>query len=179
MEFRVNRIKKNIDQLLGAINGEIQYNVGHLLSLKSYAGKSGNGDGGTSWVFFDLLATPGRWRVVGIGGYITNDGASTVSEKCRWGYRTCDLGGEDIDSFGEVVMDSDDGKNWIAGDVIYQGVSPFDNFFGFDTPTNEGNDTWDISGEGAGNLMGEWQSKATYLLFSKANVAGSRATVSP
>jgi hypothetical protein len=73
-------------------------------------------------------------------------------------------------------MDTTANKEVKDGDYIYQGVSPFDDYFEFDALENAGTHTWDISGAGAGVLMGDWQTKSAHLVMTKANVASSTAT---
>lgn len=150
------------------------------LATLSSAALTGTGDGAGSVVPLPLMIIPksvgARWRVVGVGAYIYADGASTVAESFKWGHYLSDLGSIDSDAFGSFVMDTGAGKQVKDGDFIYQGIAPFDDFFEFDALENAGVHTWDISGAGAGVLMGDWQTKSAHLVMSKENVASSTAT---
>jgi hypothetical protein len=76
-------------------------------------------------------------------------------------------------------MDTTADKQIKFGDFIYQGIAPYDDYFDFDVPELEGTHVWDISGAGAGVLMGDWQTKSAQLTMVKQNVAGSTATAYP
>jgi hypothetical protein len=114
-----------------------------------------------------------RWLVVGIGAHVYVDATSTKAESFTWGYYLSDLGAMDADAFGSFVMDTTADKQIVDGDIIYQGIAPFDDYFDFDALANAGVHTWDISGAGAGVLMGEWQTKSAFLVIIKENVAAS------
>jgi hypothetical protein len=179
MNFRVNKYKNSRDPLIGSIRSEIAMGYGKIVKLVLGTGISGNGDGATSDIYCGLVASPDTWRVVGIGGWVHTDGLATTAEICQWGTLLADLGSADIDAFGDVTMDTDAGDNWAYGDILYHGITPYNEFFGFDALKNGGEDTWDISGAGAGVLMGEWQTKASFLQFRKANVANADAKIVP
>jgi hypothetical protein len=178
MEFRVNKDVKTRDSLINNIRSEIQIVTAKRVELISAREYSANGDGSASYVYCGIVAAPGRWRVVGIGGIVSTDGHDQTAEIGQWGYEISDLGATDYDAFGQVTMDNDAGDAWNDGEILYQGIAPYDDFFGFDA-LGDAVDTWDIAGEGAGVLMGDWQSKSASLRFSKANVANSDAKIMP
>jgi len=153
-----------------------------LVTLSSLA-LTGTGDGAGSVVPLPLMLIPksvgARWRVVGIGAYVYADGTSTVAESFTWGHYLSDLGSIDSDAFGSFVMATGAGKQVKDGDFIYQGIVPFDDYFDFDALENAGVHTWDISGAGAGVLMGDWQTKSAHIVMVKQNVANSTATLYP
>jgi hypothetical protein len=150
-----------------------------LITLASQ-GLTGNGDGTPSVVALPLMIIPksvgARWKVVGVGAYIYHDGASTVAEKILWGHYASDLGSIDSDAFGSFVQDTTADKQVKDGDFIYAGIAPFSDYFDFDAPELAGSHIFDISGTGAGVLMGVWQTKSTHIVMSKENVASSTAT---
>jgi hypothetical protein len=180
MQFRSKKIPNNLDPLGSIANSLVMQATGKQLLILSGIALTGNGDGSATFSPIPLLVIPKsvgvRWRVVGVGAYIFNHAASTVAESFTWGYEAGDLGAVDVDAFGSFVMDTTADKQIVNGDFLFQGISPFDNYFEFDALANAGTHTWDISGTGAGVLMGDWQTKSTWLTMTKANVASSTAT---
>jgi hypothetical protein len=179
MEFKVKKTPRNLDNRLSLINSMINEMCGKRLKLMSSAIASANGAGADSVVNLGLVAGPNRWRIVGVGGYVVVKGASTILESMVWGYLVSDIGVADEDAFGSVVCVVTADKELEAGDILYQGISPYDDFFGFDALASAGAHTWDISGDGAGVLMGDWQTKAAFLSATKKNVANSTAVIVP
>jgi hypothetical protein len=179
MEFKVKKTPRNLDNRLSLINSMINEMCAKKLVLLSAVTATANGAGSDSIVNLGLVAGSNRWRVVGIGGYVAAKGASTILESMVWGYSPSDIGVADEDAFGSVVCVVTGDKELEAGDIIYQGISPYDNFFGFDALESAGAHTWDISGTGAGVLMGDWQTKAAFINATKKNVASSTATIVP
>lgn len=180
MDFRSKKIPAFLDIPSSIANNMVLQATAKRLTTLSSMALTGTGDGAGSVVPFPLMLIPksvgARWRVVGVGAYIYADGTSTVAEKFTWGHYLSDLGAIDSDAFGDFVMDTGAGKQLKDGDMIYQGIAPFDNYFDLDALENAGAHTWDISGAGAGVLMGEWQTKSAHLVMTKANVASSTAT---
>jgi hypothetical protein len=179
MDFRVNKYIKSRDPIMGTIRGEMNNFLNQRLCLRIGHILSGTGDGADSRVYVGLAASPSKWRVVAVGGWFWGDATATIAEKVEWGMLVSDAGATDSDAFGSFVMDTTAAKNLVGGDVIYQSIAPFENFFNFDTPTNAGSHTWDIGGTGAGLLMGDWQTKAAMLVAYKSNVASSTGTLIP
>ena len=180
MEFRLTRLPGKLDKLGMIANSLVLQATDKKLELISAQVYSANGDGSANSVYCGVVAVPkgSKWRIVGIGGLVILDGHDQVLEIGQWGYYTSDLGAYDLDAFGQVTMDNDAGDAWNAGEMLYQGIAGYEDFFGFD-PLGDAVDTWDISGTGAGVLMGDWQTKATLLRFVKVNVANSDATIMP
>jgi hypothetical protein len=180
MQFRSKKIPNNLDAQGAIANSLVMQATGKQLVTLSALGQTGNGHAGATFAPVPLMVIPksvgARWRVVGVGAYIYNVAASTVAESFLWGYELCDLGAADADAFGSFVMDTTAGDQIIYGDFIYQGIAPFDDYFEFDAPANAGTHVWDISGDGAGVLMGDWQTKSAWLTLTKAHVVGSTAT---
>lgn len=178
MDFKVNRYVGSRDPLIGSIRAEVGKCCNVRVELLSARVYSANGDGAASYVYCGIVATPGKWRVVGIGGIVAGDGHDQTAEIGQWGYGTSDLGTADTDAFGQVTMDNDAGDAWNGGETLWQAISPYEDFFGFDA-LGDAVDTWVISGAGAGAMMGEWQTKVTSLRFAKADVANSDALIMP
>jgi len=180
MEYRSKKIPQFLDAPSSIANNMVMLATGKRLITISSLALTGTGDGAGSVVPLPLMLIPkkvgARWRVVGVGAYIYTDGTSTVAESFTWGHYLSDLGSIDSDAFGSFVMDTGAGKQVKDGDFIYQGIAPFDDYFDFDALENTGAHTWDISGAGAGVLMGEWQTKSAHLVMTKVNVASSTAT---
>ena len=180
MEFRSKKITGPLDSISSIANNMVMQAASKRLITLSSLAATGTGDGAGSVVPLPLMLIPksvgARWRVVGVGAYIYADGASTVAESFTWGYYLSDLGSIDSDAFGSFVMDTGAGKQLKDGDLIYQGIAPFEDYFELDALENAGVHTWDISGAGAGVLMGDWQTKTAHLVMTKANVASSTAT---
>jgi hypothetical protein len=179
MEFKVKKTPRNLDNRLSLINSMINEMCGKRLELMTHDVSSGTGDGSDSVLTLGLVATPNRWRIVGIGGLVQAKGASTILESMVWGYFASDIGATDEDAFGSVVCVVTADKELEVGDILYQGVSPYDDFFGFDALASAGVHVWDIAGTGAGVLMGDWQTKAAFLTATKKNVASSTAVIAP
>ena len=179
MEFRSKKIPKNLDSPSTIANNMVIQAVAKKICLVSGVNATANGAGADSDKVIAFSSCPDKWRVVGIGAYVVAGGASTILESVLWGYLVSDIGAEDKDAFGSIVCVVTANKELVAGDIIYQGIAPFDNFLGVDALANAGAHTWDISGAGAGVSMGVWQSKAAILSVTKANVASSTATVIP
>lgn len=182
MEYRSKKIPTNLDAQGSIANSLVMAATGKRLSVLMNQDITGNGDGVATYIAIGAMVTPksvgARWRVVGVGGYVSDSGASTVAEEIHWGYLVSDLGAQDTDAFGSFVQDVNANKEIVAGDFIYQGISPYDTYFEFDALANAGVHTWDIGGAGAGASMGEWQTKSAYLVIVKSNVASSTATLS-
>jgi hypothetical protein len=183
MEFRSKKIPDNLDTVGSIANSLVMQATGKRLLALFGQSLTGNGDGSATFVAAGGMLIPksvgARWRVVGIGAYVYADGASTVAEKIEWGYQISDLGATDYDAFGSFVQDTTADKQIKYGDFIYQGISEFSDFFEFDALANAGSHVWDISGTGAGLLMGDWQTKSAHLVMVKQNVASSTATAYP
>jgi hypothetical protein len=183
MEYRSTKIPTNLDAMGAIANSLVMAATGKRLVTLSGEGLTGNGDGSATFAAVPLMVNPksvgARWRVVGVGSYIYNNAASTVAESFTWGYQVGDLGAADADAFGSFVMDETADKQIVNADFLYQGIAPFDDYFEFDALANAGTHVWDISGAGAGVLMGEWQTESTWLVMTKANVANSTATGLP
>ena len=179
MEFRVDKVLKSKDPIVGSIRAEIAQASAHKLELIGSKVATANGDGSNSLVYLGLVAGVGRWRVVGIGGYVVVGGLSTKPESMWWGYRISDIGALDSDAFGSIVCNTTADKELTGGDIIYQGISPFEDVLGFDALVHPDTHTWTISGAGAGVKMGVWQTKASMLSVRKENVADSDATIIP
>jgi hypothetical protein len=179
MEFKVKKTPRNLDNRLSLINSMIMETCGKKLEVMSAFDPSANGAGADSVVNLGLVAGTDRWRIVGIGGYVVVKGASTILESMVWGYLVSDIGAADEDAFGSVVCVVTADKELESGDILFQGITPYDDFFGFDALESAGAHTWDISGTGAGLLMGDWQTKAAFLNATKKNVASSTATIVP
>jgi hypothetical protein len=160
-------------------NNMVMLATGKKLKLMTSVIASANGAGSDSVVNLGLVAGTEKWRIVGIGGYVVAKGADTILESMVWGYLISDIGASDEDAFGSVVCVVTANKELEAGDILYQGINPYDNFFGLDALASAGAHTWDISGTGAGLLMGDWQTKAAFLTATKKNVASSTATIVP
>ena len=179
MEYRSKKIAEKLDSISSIANNMVMQATGKRLITLASLGLTGTGDGAGSVVPLPLLLIPksvgARWRVVGVGAYIYADGTSTIAESLTWGHYLSDLGAIDGDAFGSFVMDTTANKEVKDGDFIYQGVSPFNDYFDFDALANAGSHTWDIAGAGAGVLMGKWQTKSAHLVMSKVNVASSTA----
>lgn len=180
MEFRSSKIPSSLDHLSQIANNLVLEATSRKLELISGNTYSANGNGAASSLYLGIVAVPkgSKWRVVGIGGLVANDGHNQVAEICQWGYHTSDLGAADLDAFGKVTMDNDELDAWNAGEILWQGISPYEDFFGFDA-LGDAVDTWDIAGEGAGVLMGDWQTKAAAMIFTKADVVNSDALILP
>jgi hypothetical protein len=179
MEFKVKKTPRNLDNRLSLINSMIMETCGKKLKLLSATGATANGASGDSIVNLGLVAGTDRWRVVGIGGYVGVKGASTILESIFWGYLVSDIGSVNDDAFGSVVCVVTGDKELESGDILFQGITPYDDFFGFDGLESAGAHTWKISGVGAGAQMGVWQTKAAFLTATKKNVASSTATIVP
>jgi hypothetical protein len=179
MEFKVKKTPRNLDNRLSLINSMIMESCGKKLELLSSPSFTGDGAGADSTIYLGLVTSPEKWRIVGIGGYVVVKGASTILESMVWGNLVSDIGAGDEDAFGSVVCVVTADKELEAGDILFQGVSPYDNFFGFDALESAGAHTWVISGAGAGLLMGEWQTKAALLTATKKTVASSTAIIMP
>jgi hypothetical protein len=180
VEFRSKKIPTNLDAQGSIANSLVMAATGKRLLVLSSLAATGTGDGAATVVHLPNMLIPksvgARWHVVGIGAYVYANGASTVAESFQWGHYLSDLGSLDVDAFGSFVMDTTANKQIVDGDFIYAGVAPFDDYFEFDALANAGSHTWDISGAGAGVLMGDWQTKSAHLVMAKANVASSTAT---
>jgi hypothetical protein len=180
MQYRSKKIPSFLDAPGSIANSLVMQATGKQLITLASLNATANGDGAASVVPVPLLLIPksvgARWRVVGVGAYIYADGTSTIAESLTWGNYLSDLGALDSDAFGSFVMDATADKQVKDGDFIYQGIAPFDDYFEFDALENAGSHTWDISGTGAGVLMGDWQTKSAHLVMTKANVASSTAT---
>lgn len=180
MQYRSKKIPGFLDAQGSIANSLVMQATGKQLVTLASLGITGNGASAGTTVPVPLMVIPksvgARWRVVGVGAYIYNDGASTVAESFTWGHYLSDLGALDSDAFGSFVMDETADKQVKDGDFIYQGIVPFDDFFEFDVPELEGAHVWDISGAGAGVLMGVWQTKSAWLCMTKVHVASSTAT---
>jgi hypothetical protein len=183
MEYRSTKIPSNLDAMGSIANSLVMQATGKRLLALFGQSVTGTGDGAGTFVAAGAMLIPksvgARWRVVGVGAYVFTDGASTVAEKIEWGHHISDLGATDYDAFGSFVQDTTADKQIKFGDFIYQGVAPFDDYFEFDALANAGTHTWDISGAGAGLLMGDWQTKSAHVTMVKQNVASSTATVYP
>jgi hypothetical protein len=183
MEYRSKKIPTNLDAMGSIANSLVMQATGKRLLALFGQDITGNGDGAATYAEIGAMLIPksvgARWRVVGVGAYVFDKGTSTIAEKIEWGYMLSDLGATDYDAFGSFVQDTTADKELEYGDFIYQGISPFDAYLGFDVPENEGSHTWDIAGPGAGILIGEWQTKSAILTIVKQNVASSTATVYP
>ena len=180
MEYRSKKITGPLDSISSIANNMVMQAASKRLITLSSLAVTGTGNGAASVVPLPLMLIPksvgARWRVVGVGAYIYADGTSTVAESFTWGHYLSDLGAIDSDAFGSFVMDTGAGKQLKDGDMIYQGIAPFEDYFELDALENAGVHTWDISGAGAGVLMGDWQTKSAHLVMTKANVASSAAT---
>lgn len=180
MEYRSKKIPRFLDAPSSIANNMVMLATGTRLITLPTASLTGTGDGVASIALPPLMliakGVGARWRVVGVGAFIYNHGASTVAESFLWGHYLSDLGAQDDDAFGSFTMDVTADKQVKHGDFLYQGIAPFDDYFEFDALELAGSHTWDISGAGAGVLMGEWQTKSTFLVMTKANVASSTAT---
>jgi hypothetical protein len=183
MQFRSKKIPNNLDVQGSIANSLVMQATGKQLLALFGQSVTTNGDGSATYVAAGGIVIPkkvgAQWRVVGIGAYINNDGASTVAEKIEWGHQISDRGATDYDGFGSFVQDTTADKQLKFGDFIYQGIAPYNDYFDFDAVANAGTHTWDISGAGAGTLMGSWQTKSAHLVMVKQNVASSTATVYP
>jgi hypothetical protein len=183
VEFRSKKIPTELDSPASIANNMVMQATGKRLAALFGSACTGNGDGAGTFVVSGAMLVPkkvgSQWRVVGVGGYVFTDGASTVAEQVEWGYQISDLGATDYDAFGSFVQDTTADKQLKFGDFIYAGVAPFDDYFDFDAPELAGSHTWDISGAGAGVLMGEWQTKSAHVVMAKQNVASSTATLYP
>jgi hypothetical protein len=183
MEYRSKKIPTNLDALGSIANSLVMQATGKRLMALFGQNITDNGDGSATFVVSGGMLIPkkvgARYRVVGVGAYVFLDGTSTIAEQIEWGYHISDLGATDYDAFGSFVQDTTADKQLVFGDFIYQGIAPFDDYFDFDALANAGTHTWDISGAGAGVLMGEWQTKSAQLVTVKQNVASSTARVYP
>lgn len=178
MEIRVNKALGSKDPLLSTIQGCISLTQ-RKLNIRKTQGVSANGDGSDSVMNMGIMMSTFGWRVVGIGGYVVVGGLSTKAESGVWGFLVSDIGAADEDAFGSFVCNTTASKQFTAGDIIYQGITPFENVLGLDALAIADSHTWDISGTGAGVQMGVWQTKAAFLSFTKKNVANSDATICP
>ena len=179
--FRSTKISKNLDSLSSIANNMVMQATGKQLMALFGEDITGNGAAAGTYTEIGAIIIPKglKWRVVGVGAWCFDDGASTIAEKIEWGHHISDLGATDYDAFGSFVQDVTANKELVFGDFIYQGISPFDDYFGFDVAENEGTHTWDIAGAGAGVLMGEWQTKSAHIVMVKQHVANSTGTFYP
>jgi hypothetical protein len=180
MDYRVNSFGPSKDKIINIARGEvITCCARRLMLLTGIGGVTGTGNGSDSTVRLGLIGAPEGWRIVGIGAFVVAKGADTKQESITWGFGIGDIGAQDLDAFGSVVCVATSNKEWEAGDFMYQGIAPFEDFFKLDALASAGAHVWDISGTGAGVQMGVWQYKAAMLTVTKANVADSTATVVP
>ena len=183
MEYRSKKIPSKLDAISSIANNMVMQATGKRLLALFGQDLTGNGASVGTYVEIGGMLIPksvgARWRVVGVGGYCFDDGASTVAEQIEWGYHLSDLGATDFDAFGSFVQDTTANKELVFGDFIYQGIAPFDDYFEFDAPANGGAHTWDIAGAGAGVLMGDWQTKSTHIVMVKQHIASSTGTFYP
>ena len=179
MEFRSKKIPGEMDSQSTIANSLILQATARKLVLITSNIVSANGNGAASDVYMGIVAAPDKWRVVGVGAWIASGGASTIEESIWWGHLTSDIGGADEDCFGAFVCTPTANKELVYGDILYQGVAPFENFLGIDALENAGEHVWDIGGAGAGVKMGVWQTKMAALRVKKCNVANSTALINP
>jgi hypothetical protein len=162
MQFRSKKIPTNLDGPGSIANSLVMQATGKQLLALFGEYIIGHGADQGYYVAGGGILIPksvgARWRIVGVGAYIAIDGTSTVAEE-----------------FGSFVMDTTADKQLKYGDFIYAGIAPFSDYFNFDAPELAGAHTWDISGAGAGVLMGEWLTKSAELVMVKEHVANSTA----
>jgi hypothetical protein len=179
MEYRSKKIPRSMDAPSTIANNMIMQAVARKIALISGINATANGNGADSDKVIGFVSATDEWRVVGIGGWVNVKGTDQIAESVTWGYHISDIGAEDKDAFGSIVCTTTADKEFESGDMFYQGIAPFDDFFGLDALASAGAHTWDISGTGAGVSMGVWQSKAAMLSVTKVNVASSTATIVP
>lgn len=146
-----------------------------FLSLEGFVLSAGaaTGNGAASASTVELGWVPFRhFKIVGVGALVTGNGATTKAEAFTVGMPAQDAGAADVDYFGKFAMDTTDGDQWTAGDIIYHGQ-----FFTPDAEANAGTTTYSDPGSKA--ALNKWMTKPMWLQATKSNVADSTATLLP